>query len=293
MTILREEQDVATGTTKPELEAQLAAARARELERAGRLWLHHRTGDPEPGDEVLLAALPALEAEDEAERESFRRSGVAEGDRPAPIEVSPDLALILEQMAASTAATQAVVLQLAQSQAAATEAANKPRETALTGDAGSLAAALDGTTSDGGDGEDPLDEPVFFRSRGKEFKMCVVPRRRFTGPDGAQFFTNGITLDFSPHGEYRTRNRRNVELLRGRPGMDREYWEVGKEPHTAPDPQLVIDSIMDATLALDDAALAEIEAQERASHKREAVLKAVASARLKVQGFQALQEQEA
>jgi hypothetical protein len=108
-----------------------------------------------------------------------------------------------------------------------------------------LAAALDGTTSDGGDGEDPLDEPVVFRSRGAEFKCIVVPRRRFTGPTGEQYFTNGITLDFSPNGEYSTRNRRNVELLRRRPGMNREYWEVGKEPHSAPDPQLVIEAIID------------------------------------------------
>jgi hypothetical protein len=279
------ENTVATGTTKTALEEELAAARGRELERARRLWLHLRPGADMLVDDELLMSLPELEEEDDAQREAFRQAGLAEGDRPAPIEVPAGLAVILEQMAASSAATQAAVLELAKAQATATEAANRPRETALTGDSGSLAAQLDGTTSDGGDGDDPLDEPVLFRSRGKEFRLNVVPRRRFTGPTGEQYFTNGVSLDFSPDGVYSTRNRRNVEILRSRPGMNREYWEVGKEPHTAPDPQLVVEKIIDLTLQLDDEGLAQIEADERASHKRPAVLQAAAAARLKIQGF--------
>jgi hypothetical protein len=287
MTTLGEEQDVATGTTKTDLEAQLAAARERELARARKLFVHMRPGDAPPADDELLELL--LELEEEYGREMDRASGLSEGDRPAPIEIPPALAMVLEQMGQAQRDNTAAILELAKAQAAN---APKPQETKLEGGVGDLAAALDGTMDDGGDGDDPLDEPVVFRSRGAEFKCIVVPRRRFTGPTGEQYFTNGVGMNFSPDGVYSTRNRRNVEALRRRPGMNREYWEVGKEPHSAPDPQLVVGRIFDLALALDDAGLEEIEMQERASHKREIVLKAVSAARLKVQGFAAPAEGE-
>jgi hypothetical protein len=264
-----------TGKTA-ELEAQLAAVRERDLERAKRLYIHLNTGDV-PDDETLLAQLPHLE------EQALRVANTPDEDEgSAPIEIPAPLAAVLETMAAAQRENTEAILALAKAQAAAAPAA---RETALKGDVGELAAALDGTTSDGGDGEDPLEEPVTFMSKGAEMKVIVVPRRRYTGPTGEQYFTNGITLDFGPNGQYTTRNRRNVEILRSRPGMNREYWELGKEPHAKPNPQLVIDAIFAAVLELDDEKLAEIERTEQQGHKREEVLRAVRSARERVQGF--------
>ena len=274
-----------TGKTA-ELQAELAAARERELARAKRLYIHLNTGEV-PDDETLLSQLPDLE--EQALRQAQSHDEDSGGSEP--IEIPPALAAVLEQMAAAQRENTNAILELAKGMADR-PAAGQERETAIKGDVGELAAALDGTTSDGGDGEDPLDTPVTFVSRGREMKVIVVPRRRYTGPTGEQYFTNGITLDFAPNGQYTTRNRRNVEILRARPGMNREYWELGKEPHAKPSAEPVLDAIFDAVLALDDAALEAIEAEERETHQRDEVLRAVRKARERVQGFNVPEEED-
>lgn len=150
-----------------------------------------------------------------------------------------------------------------------------------------LLKQLVGTVEDGGDGDDPLEYPVTYISKGSQFKAIKKPRYRGVSPTGEQFFTTGIAADFAPHGQWTTRNRDMAAWIETRPGFGTDFWRQGAEPFSAPDPSKILEQIMDAILALDDARLAQLEADEKASHKRPLVLGQLAAARNRVQGFTA------
>ena len=138
-----------------------------------------------------------------------------------------------------------------------------------------------------GDKEDGF-EPVVFRSKGTEFRVIRVGRHKWTAPNGEAQVTDGRDYQFVSQGigasELRVFNSNVAEFLRGRPSYNREFWEVGREPHAPPDPELVFDRIMEAVVDYDDARLEELAKLEQASHKRPVVLKAIRQARQKIRG---------
>lgn len=127
---------------------------------------------------------------------------------------------------------------------------------------------------------------VTFLSRGSNLRVVRKARIRYTDARGELVVTEGVHCPFEPDGRFETDDQDVVDYLRGRPGYNSEFWEMGHDPHAAPDPQPVLDSIMDAMLELDDARLAKIEEDEQAGSKREVVLNTVAAARRKVQGIE-------
>lgn len=139
--------------------------------------------------------------------------------------------------------------------------------------------------------EAPVEE-VLFRAKGVNFRAVMIPRQRWTAPNGEVQVTDGKTLEFAPTGEFRTSDPAEIRHLRGLPTFNREFWEVGAEPHAAPSARPVFDKIADAAVALDVDALAELEVRERETHNREIVIDAIRSARSRVQGALAAAAEE-
>lgn len=161
------------------------------------------------------------------------------------------------------------------------------------GDWGTLSQAealrkMQGTVSDMLEGdtllEDVGEQPVTFISKGAYFKSNRLSRQRTTAPNGEVAVSKGVCYDFAPLGTYTAKTVEAVAWLRSRPMLNLEFWELGKEPHAAPNADKVMDKILEALGDFDDGALEAIELIEQASHKREGVLKAVAKARKVVQG---------
>lgn len=136
-----------------------------------------------------------------------------------------------------------------------------------------------------------LEAPVKFESKGRGFYAIQKSRNRLTMPNGETFVTKGIIHDFRPDGRFETRDARVADYLRRRPYFNTQIYEVGKEPDRIPSPEVMLDRITAATLDLDDSVLGQIESEERAGFKREAVMLAVASARRQVR--ETLEQQEA
>jgi hypothetical protein len=134
------------------------------------------------------------------------------------------------------------------------------------------------------DEDDAPAQEVTFRAKGVNFRAVMKPRQRWTAPNGEVQVTDGRTLEFAPTGEFRTSDPAEIRHLRGLPTFNREFWEVGAEPHAAPSARPVFDKIADAAVALDADALAELEVRERETHNRVFVLDAIRSARERVQG---------
>jgi hypothetical protein len=131
--------------------------------------------------------------------------------------------------------------------------------------------------------EAPVEE-VTFRAKGVNFRAVMVPRQRWTAPNGEVQVTDGKTLEFAPSGEFRTSDAAEIRHLRNLPTFNREFWEVGNEPHAAPSPRPMFDKIAEASVALDVDALAQLEVIERETLNRVFVLDAIRSARDRVQG---------
>jgi hypothetical protein len=125
-------------------------------------------------------------------------------------------------------------------------------------------------------------EPVTFRARGRALRIVRVPATRWTTLNGEAQHAGGISYDFAPTGDFTARNSNVADFLRKRPMFNVEFWEVGNEPHAAPDPSVVLDKILKATMELDQDALEEIAAKERGSHKRRLVLDAVNAAQRRI-----------
>jgi hypothetical protein len=218
------------------------------------------------------------------------------GDEPAegvvpglPAELASDLPpAVLAILAAQAQATAAQTAALTKAVETMAErfAGQSGAEITLSGDAQDLLRQLSGTVSDGGDGDNPLDEPVVFISRGRQCNVIKKARNRLTMPDGSQAFTTGVHADFSPNGMFTTRNSEMVEYLKARPGFGNEYWIMGAEPHAQVNPSEILKRIFELAMQLDDGALQELESEERATHKRPAVLQALAAARQQVQAFE-------
>lgn len=159
------------------------------------------------------------------------------------------------------------------------ETSDREREAAEAAAAGALPPAS-------GDVEDGF-EPVLFRSKGTAFRVVRVGRHRWTAPNGEAQISDGRDYEFVSGevgaSELWVRNSNVANFLRGRPTFNREFWEVGAEPHAAPDPEVVMEKIMAATVDMDDAALEELQALETASHRRPIVLKAIKQARAQIQ----------
>lgn len=132
--------------------------------------------------------------------------------------------------------------------------------------------------------EEGPQEPIMFRSKGVNFRAVMVPRHRWTAPNGEVQVTDGKTLEFAPAGEYTTADPAEIRHLRSLPTFNREFWEVGSEPHAIPSPRPIMDKVVTATVALDDEELARLEEEERNSWARPFVLDSIRSARERVQG---------
>lgn len=244
---------------------------------------------------VAAAKDVAQEAlEDALERGATPAAADATTRRAAASQLSADLThdlppaviAILAQMAAQTAAVTKVMETMAEKVAGRS---GSNAELVLSGDAQQLLLQLSGTVSDGGDGDNPLDEPVVFIAKGANTVVIKKSRNRMTMPDGTQAFTTGVQADFSPNGMYSTRNPDMVAYLKARPGYGTVYWTLGNEPAAQIDPSPTLERVFELTMALDDVGLAEMEAEERATHKRVGVLQALQAARKKVQTFESAQ----
>lgn len=121
-----------------------------------------------------------------------------------------------------------------------------------------------------------------FRSKGVNFKVVIQPSFRKVTDFGHEFVP-GEYADFAPHGMFETDDPRIIEKLRDSPTFNREFWEVGNEPGALPSADAELDRIMAATALLDDAELAQIEAEERAGYNRGEVIASVTRARQQVQ----------
>jgi hypothetical protein len=130
--------------------------------------------------------------------------------------------------------------------------------------------------------QEPEQEEALFRSKGLNFRVVVVPRfRRFTEA-GDQIVSEGVTAEFAPNGEYRTSDPKVIAHLRGLGSLNREFWEVGKEPGAVPSPEMVMEKVFQATVDFDDEALERLEREEENGFRREIVLRSIRSAREKV-----------
>ena len=151
--------------------------------------------------------------------------------------------------------------------------------------AGDIMASLEGRVSTGDHSGRYTDHPVTFLSRGRNLRVIKKARIRYSDARGEIVVTEGVHYPFEPDGRFETDDAEVVEYLKGRPSFGSEFWEMGADPHQAPSPQPVLDTIMDAMLDLDDARLAEIERVELEGLKRALVLDSVQAARRKVQGL--------
>lgn len=267
---------------------------------AKQAWQHLHAGESDvpDDDDAWLKLVPKL-------REEMARAEEPEEDEqpaaaPAPPELPPEMleglpaavvAFITAQQAAA-AAQAAQTNKLLEGMFAMVErtAAKQGREVTLEGSVDELVAQMSGTVTTGPPPENPLPRPVVFISKGAMFKAVRKPRYRTVMPTGEQYFTTGITYDFAPNGIFETVDPAAVAWLKKRPGMNVEYWEQESPPHTEPDPATLMDRIIDMALELDDAGLAALEADEKASWKRPVVLAAIKRARRRIQGFQEQQE---
>lgn len=125
--------------------------------------------------------------------------------------------------------------------------------------------------------------PVLFRSRDRSHLVVRVPRHRHTASNGEVQTSDGRNYSFEPTGDLTVHNSDVADFLRGRPGFNRFYFEVGKEPHSQAAMEPVLDAIQQAILDMDDAALEELEIKEMASLKRSLVLNQLRKARERVQ----------
>jgi hypothetical protein len=124
-----------------------------------------------------------------------------------------------------------------------------------------------------------------YISKGKNHRIVMKGRLRGSDARGQLIVTPGFHIPFEPDGRFETDDLVVQAFLERRPAFGVEFWELGNDPHAAPDPQPVIDTIMDAMVELDDDRLADIEATEAAGLRREVVLNTVRAARRKVQGL--------
>lgn len=294
-----------------ELEARAEAADAGELERVAEL---PDAGDGEHNGSIADAVLEATRAaklQMLARLYELRYGRAFDGPddallmgeddllAPAPAPAAPELpddleldlppavaAILAGQQAQQQAQQQALTAALEMLAEKVAGQTGVERTVPLNGSVDDLVRGLEGTSTAGETlPDDQLEKPVVFISKGAAYRVVRKPRHRFQSPNGEQFFTTGLAADFAPHARFETDSQEWVDYLRGRPGFGFDFWELGNEPHTAPDPGVVLAQIMGAMLELDDSELAKIETEERASHKRKVVLDAVGVARNKVQGF--------
>ena len=125
-------------------------------------------------------------------------------------------------------------------------------------------------------------EPVTFRARGRNQRIVRVPATRWTTLNGEAQHAGGISYDFAPTGDFTALNSNVANFLRGRPMFNVEFWELGAEPHAAPDPSVVLDKVLQATMELDLDTLEELRAKEAASHGRKVVLDAITAAQRRI-----------
>ena len=133
-------------------------------------------------------------------------------------------------------------------------------------------------------------EPVAFRAKGRRpdggggrLRIVRVPATRWTTLNGEAQHAGGISYDFAPgDGEFLALNSNVAEFLRTRPMFNVGFWEVGNEPHSAPDPARMLDKVQTALMSLDLDALDELWEQEVASHGRKIVLDQINGARRKI-----------
>jgi hypothetical protein len=130
-----------------------------------------------------------------------------------------------------------------------------------------------------------VGEVKTYISKGKNHRIVMRGRLRGSDSRGQLIVTPGFHIPFEPDGRFETDDLVVQAFLERRPAFGVEFWELGSDPHAAPDPQPVIDTIMDAMVELDDDRLAGIEASEAAGLRREVVLNTVRAARRKVQGL--------
>jgi hypothetical protein len=141
-------------------------------------------------------------------------------------------------------------------------------------------------------GPAPEQEEALFRSKGVNFRVVYVKRyRRFT-EFGDAITTDGRTIEFAPTGEYRTTDPKEIAYLRSLESLNREFWEVGKEPDAVPSPELIMEKVMQATVEYDDAVLEHLEREEENGYRRPIVLKSIQAARQKVRTHLAALEGE-
>lgn len=239
-----------------------------------------------PGDDELLDKVALMWAEIKR-RKAAAEEEVAEA--PAPAELPPEMleglppavVAFMALQAQNTAKMTEAIFGLAE--AAASRAGT---EIKLSGTPEDLLHQLSGTTSAGPPPENPLPEPVRFISKGAMFNAVRTARYRQVMPDGTQHFSTGISYNFAPYGRFETVDPDAVAWLRSRPGMNVEYWEETAPPFSAPDPGVILDKVLAASLSLDDEALRALEEDEMASHKRKVVLDTIKSARRRVQDFE-------
>lgn len=131
------------------------------------------------------------------------------------------------------------------------------------------------------DDEAPVEE-VTFRAKGVNFRAVMVPRQRWTAPNGEVQVSDGVTYEFAPKGEFRTDDPEAIAYLRGLGSFNREFWEVGNEPGRIPDSGPMIERVAAASAALNLEALDELELEERAGHKRHDVLTHITASKVAV-----------
>jgi hypothetical protein len=125
---------------------------------------------------------------------------------------------------------------------------------------------------------------VTFRSRDRTHLVVRVPRHRHTAGNGEVQVSEGRHYSFEDGaGDLTVYNSDVANFLRGRPGFNRFYFEVGKEPHSNAVMEPVLAEIMEAVLEMDDGRLEVLQAKEMASLKRPLILNQLRLAREKVQ----------
>jgi hypothetical protein len=125
-------------------------------------------------------------------------------------------------------------------------------------------------------------EPITFRAKGRNQRIVRVPANRFTTLNGEIQHVGGIAYEFAPTGDFVARSSNVANFLRSRPAFNLEFWEVGNEPHAAPDPSVVLDKVQTALMELDLDALEDLLAKETASHNRKIVVDQIKSAQRKI-----------
>lgn len=128
-------------------------------------------------------------------------------------------------------------------------------------------------------------EPVIFRAKAgvkSQLRMVRIARYRYD-VNGQERLSPGAAYQFS-EGELIAKSQDVADWVRSRPGFNVVFWEAGNEPHSAPDPGVMLDKVLDATLELDVEKLEELRGLEQGSHKRPLVLKRIDAALSKIHG---------